>query len=56
MARITRLGTYVASTTIIVGDDRDRRQEVGNSNFLTAQDAIDDHFTARVHQLSGFIY
>lgn len=41
---------------LIVGDDRDHRQEVGNSNLPTSQDAIDDHFTARVHQLSGFIY
>lgn len=56
IARITRLGTYVASTTIIVGDDRDHRQEVGHSNFLNAQDAIDDNFTARVHQLPRFIY
>ena len=34
---------------MIVGDDHDHRQEVGNFNFLTAQDAIDDHFTARVY-------
>jgi hypothetical protein len=55
-ARITRLGTFIASTTIIVSDDCDHRQEVGNSNFLTAFDAFDDHFTAQVHQLSRFIY
>lgn len=56
IARIYPIRYLYSSTTIIVSDDRDHRQEVGNSNFLTALDAFDDHFTARVHQLSGFIY